>query len=35
MIISILVIKLSGDPFNGFTVVEMGLMAGFSLFGKK
>ncbi len=34
MIISILVIKLSGDPFNGFTVVEMGLMAGFSLFGK-
>lgn len=34
MIISILLIKLSGDPFNGFTIVEMGLMAGFSLFGK-
>ena len=34
MIISILIIKLSGDPFNGFTLVEMGLMAGFSLFGK-
>ena len=31
---SILIIKLSGDPFNGFTLVEMGLMAGFSLFGK-
>ena len=33
-IISILIIKLSGDPFNGFTLVEMGLMAGFSMFGK-
>ena len=33
-IISILLIKLSGDPFNGFTLVEMGLMAGFALFGK-
>ena len=33
-IISILIIKLAGDPFNGFTMVEMGLMAGFSLFGK-
>lgn len=33
-ILSILIIKLSGDPFNGFTIVEMGLMAGFSLFGK-
>lgn len=33
-IISICIIKLSGDPFNGFTIVEMGLMAGFSLFGK-
>ena len=33
-IISIVLIKLSGDPFNGFTLVEMGLMAGFSLFGK-
>ena len=32
--ISIFLIKLSGDPFNGFTIVEMGLMAGFSLFGK-
>lgn len=32
--ISICVIKISGDPFNGFTIVEMGLMAGFSLFGK-
>ncbi|MDD3347606.1 MAG: DUF1576 domain-containing protein [Oscillibacter sp.] len=32
--ISICIIKLSGDPFNGFTIVEMGLMAGFSLFGK-
>ncbi|MCI9375946.1 MAG: DUF1576 domain-containing protein [Oscillibacter sp.] len=33
-IISICIIKISGDPFNGFTIVEMGLMAGFSLFGK-
>ena len=33
-IISVCIIKLSGDPFNGFTIVEMGLMAGFSLFGK-
>ena len=32
--ISIFLIKISGDPFNGFTIVEMGLMAGFSLFGK-
>jgi len=32
--ISISLIKLSKDPFNGFTIVEMGLMAGFSLFGK-
>lgn len=34
MILSICVIKISGDPFNGFTIVEMGLMAGFALFGK-
>jgi len=33
-IASICIIKFSGDPFNGFTIVEMGLMAGFSLFGK-
>ena len=33
-IVSIFLIKLSGDPFNGFTLAEMGLMAGFSLFGK-
>lgn len=33
-IISICIIKVSKDPFNGFTIVEMGLMAGFSLFGK-
>lgn len=33
-IISICIVKFSGDPFNGFTIVEMGLMAGFSLFGK-
>lgn len=33
-IISICLIRLAGDPFNGFTIVEMGLMAGFSLFGK-
>ena len=34
MVLSICLIKLSKDPFNGFTMVEMGLMAGFSLFGK-
>ncbi len=34
MIVSICLVKFSGDPFNGFTIVEMGLMAGFSLFGK-
>ena len=33
-IISICLIWLAKDPFNGFTIVEMGLMAGFSLFGK-
>ena len=33
-IISISIIRLTGDPYNGFTIVEMGLMAGFSLFGK-
>ena len=34
MVLSICLIKVSKDPFNGFTMVEMGLMAGFSLFGK-
>ena len=33
-IISICIIRFSGDPYNGFTIVEMGLIAGFSLFGK-
>lgn len=33
-ILSICIIKCSKDPFNGYTIVEMGLMAGFSLFGK-
>ena len=33
-IISVCILKFSGDPFNGFTIVEIGLMAGFSLFGK-
>lgn len=33
-IISILIIKLAKDPFNGFTIVEMGLMAGFSCLEK-
>lgn len=31
---SILILYLSRDPVNGFTVVEIGLMAGFALFGK-
>ena len=33
-IASMLIVKLAGDPFNGFTLVEVGLMAGFALFGK-
>ena len=33
-IISIWLIKISDDTFNGFTLVEMGLMAGFAMFGK-
>ena len=33
-IISVCILKLAKDPFNGFTIVEVGLMAGFSLFGK-
>ena len=31
---SILLIQLSGDAYNGFTLVELSLMAGFALFGK-
>ena len=33
-IISILIIKLSKDAFNGFILAEIGLMTGFSMFGK-
>ena len=33
-IISICVIRYSGDPYNGHTIVAIGLMSGFSLFGK-
>ena len=33
-IISICIIRFAGEPYNGHTIVEMGLMAGFSLFGK-
>ena len=33
-IVSICLIKFSGDPFNGHTIVTIGLMSGFSLFGK-
>ena len=32
--IALNVIRFSGDPCNGFTIVEIGLMTGFSLFGK-
>lgn len=31
---SVLILHLARDPVNGFTLVVMGLMAGFSLFGK-
>ena len=33
-LISVLLIKLVKDPVNGATLVTLGLMAGFSLFGK-
>ena len=33
-LISICLLRICGSTFNGFTLVEMGLMAGFSLFGK-
>ncbi len=33
-IVSILIVKLSKDSFNGFTLAEIGLMTGFSMFGK-
>lgn len=31
---SIGILYFAGDPLNGYTLVEIGLMAGFSLFGK-
>ena len=33
-LISIFIIRFAGDPYNGHTIVNIGLMAGFSLFGK-
>ena len=33
-LVSLLLLYLSKEPPNGFTLVELGLMAGFSLFGK-
>lgn len=33
-LLSVLLIHFSGDGFNGFSIVELGLMSGFSLFGK-
>ncbi len=32
--ISLVLLRLSGDTLNGMTLVEVGLMSGFSLFGK-
>ena len=32
--ISICILKFSGASFNGDTIVKMGLMSGFSLFGQ-
>ena len=34
ILISIGILYVSKDPLNGYTLVEIGLMAGFSLFGK-
>lgn len=33
-LISLLILQFLGDPYNGFTIVTVGLMSGFSLFGK-
>ena len=33
-LISIVILGASGEPFNGFSLVVVGLMSGFSLFGK-
>lgn len=33
-LVSVLLIQFSGDTYNGFTLVELSLMAGFALFGK-
>ena len=33
-LISLGLLYISGDPLNGFTITEMGLMSGFALFGK-
>lgn len=32
--ISLLIVKYTDEAYNGFTIVEVGLMSGFSLFGK-
>lgn len=32
--ITLLILRRSGEPFNGFSLVIVGLMSGFSLFGK-
>lgn len=32
--ISLVILKLTGEPYNGFTIVQVGLMSGFALFGK-
>lgn len=34
VLISLLILRLANDPLNGNTLVVLGLMAGFSLFGK-
>ena len=34
LLASVLLLHFSGDPFNGYSIVTLGLMAGFSLFGK-
>lgn len=33
-LLSLFLLRRSGEPFNGFTLVVVGLMSGFSLFGK-
>lgn len=34
MLVTAVLLRVSGDPFNGYSIVTLGLMSGFGLFGK-